>query len=207
MTTRSTRRASLWLAGSLALVILSACQHAGPSEEQARVAQAFDAWKNAVVNHQADAAIAYIPRDVDDYLNVLKDPGSAPDPTAIQCPGVNLLLSRALDQKVAPDLRGQLTLSTLIQRITDRHLFNPHDLLEISIGSVSVDGDHASAEAYYDGTLTAMRIPFLKEDDTWKIDVMAILPYAETLMRLDRALKGESQDHQVDELLAKVPTL
>jgi hypothetical protein len=207
MSPRLTRRVSAWLTGGLALLLLAACQRTGQSADEARVGQAFDAWKNAVVNHQADAAIAYIPRNVEDYLSVLKEPGSAPDPTAVQCPGVNLLLTRALQEKVAPDLRGQLTLSTLIQRITDRHLLNPHDLLGVTLGSISVDGDHASAEIYYDDTLTAIRLPFLKEDDTWKIDVLSLLPYAETLMRLDRSLKGESEDHQVDELLAKVPSL
>jgi hypothetical protein len=36
---------------------------------------------------------------------------------------------------------------------------------------------------------------------------MALLPYAETLMRLDRALKGESESDQVDQLVAKLPSL
>ena len=67
--------------------------------------------------------------------------------------------------------------------------------------------NRASAEVYYDGVLTAVRLSFLKEDDTWKIDVMSILPYAETLMRLDRELKGETEEHQVDQLVAKLHSL
>ena len=48
---------------------------------------------------------------------------------------------------------------------------------------------------------------FVDALDTWKIDAMSILPYAETLMRLDRELKGETEEHQVDQLVAKLPSL
>jgi hypothetical protein len=210
MTRSLPRHAPVWMAGCLALVLLDACQHAGPSEEQLRVAHAFDSWKDAVIDHHADEAMVYIPHHVDDYLSQLNAPPAAEPATNAapsQNPGVDLLLRRALEKKVPPDLRTKLTMAVLLQRITDRNLFNPHDLREISIGPVSVDGDRASAEVYYDGMLTAVRLPFLKEDGGWKIDVMAILPYAETLMRLDRELKGESEEHQVDQLVAKLPSL
>ena len=55
--------------------------------------------------------------------------------------------------------------------------------------------------------LTALRLPFLKEGGAWKIDVMALLPYAEVLMRVDRAIKGETQARQVDQLVGKLPSL
>lgn len=203
------RHAPALLAGGLAL-LLAGCQRAGPSEEQSRVAQAFDSWKDAIIQHHADQAMAYIPSNVDGYLHTLNSPPPAgPDANAPpnQHPGVDLLLRRALEKKVPADQRANLTLAALLQRIADRNLFNPHDLREITLGPVSVSGNRASAEVYYDGVLTAVRLPFLKEDDAWKIDVMAILPYAETLMLLDRDLKGESEDKQVDQLVAKLPSL
>ena len=124
-----------------------------------------------------------------------------------QSPGVDLLLRTALEKKVPADLRSKLTLGALLQRITDRHLFNPRDVREIALGRVSINGNRASAEVYYQGTLTALRLPFLKEGDAWKIDVMAILPYAEVLMRVDRAIKGETEAQQVDQLVSKLPSL
>jgi hypothetical protein len=179
--------------------------------EQARVTEAFEAWRNAVINQQTDQAMAYIPRHVDDYLNALNSGAVNPAPSAkdaaSQSPGVDLLLRTALVKKVPPDLRSKLTLGTLWQRITDRHLFNPRDVREIDLGHVSVNGDHAYAELYYQGTLTALRLPFIKEGGVWKIDVMAILPYAEVLMRVDRAIKGETESEQVDQLVSKLPSL
>jgi hypothetical protein len=202
-------RAPAYLAGCLALVCLQACQRGGTSEEQAQVTQAFDSWKEAIIDHHASQAMAYIPHHADDYLAALNAPPTASTTNAApsQHPGVDLLLRRALAEKVPPDLRAKLTLASLLQRIADRNLFDPHDLREVTLGPVSVEGDCASAEVYYDGVLTAVRLQFVKEDDAWKIDVMSILPYAETLMRLDRELKGESEEHQVDQLVAKLPSL
>jgi hypothetical protein len=193
------------------LVATSSCGRLGQSDEQAQVTQAFSAWKNAVVNQRINQALAYIPVHVGDYLNALNseaaNPVSSPNPATSPSPGVDLLLRTALEKKVPADLRPHLTLGTLMQRIADRHLFNPRDVREIALGSVAVEGNRASAQVYYQGTLTALRLPFLKEGDSWKIDVMALLPYAEVLMRVDRAIKGETEAQQVDQLVSKLPSL
>lgn len=185
------------------------CSHFVPNSEQAKVAHVFTAWKEAMINHQTDQAMAYIPKHADDYLRALNSPPLAPsaDTSASKSPGVDLLLRTALEKKVPADLRTNLTLSTLLQRITERKLFNPRDLKEIALGRVSIHGDNASAEVYYQGVLTALRLNFIKEDGAWKIDVLAILPYAEMLMKVDRTIKNESQTQQVDQLVSKLPAL
>jgi hypothetical protein len=192
---------------------ISGCSRNNPPQEQAEVAQAFLSWKSAVIGQQTSQAMAYIPSHVDDYLSQLNaSAGPSADapaakPASSQSPGVDHLLRTALVRKVPPELRTNLTLETLWQRITDRHLFNPRDMREIDLGRVSVNGNRASAEIYYQGTLTALQLPFVKEGEVWKIDVMAILPYAEVLMRVDRAIKGETENQQVDELVSKLPSL
>ena len=197
--------------GLMVIGAASSCSRLGQTSEQAQVTRAFESWKNAMINHRTDQAMAYIPRHVDDYLNALNlgTGNSAPAANAAPSPspGVDLLLRTALEKKVPAPLRFNLTLGTLMQRITDRHLFNPRDVREITLGRVSINGNRASADVYYQRTLTALRLPFLKEGDAWKIDVMALLPYAEVLMRVDRAIKGETQAQQVDQLVSKLPSL
>ncbi len=201
------------LSRSSVLGAISSCSPEGSAKEQARVAQAFDSWKKAMINRQTDQAMVYIPRHVDDYLTTRNTeavgvtPRRSVNVVSSQSPGVDLLLRTALVKKVPTDLRSNLTLSALVQRITDRHLFNPRDVREIDLGHVFVHGDRANAELYYQGTLTALRLPFVKEGDVWKIDIMAILPYAEVLMRVDRAIKGETEGQQVDQLVSKLPSL
>jgi len=189
----------------------ASCSRLGQTGDEAQVAQAFEAWKIAVINHQTRLAMAFIPRHVDDYLHSLNLPAVDPPPAAnappSPSPGVDLLLRTALEKKVPVDLRSHLTVAVLAQRISDRNLFNPHTIQQIALGHVSVNGNRASAEVYYQGALTAVRLPFIKEGDAWKIDVMALLSYAEVLMRVDRAIKGETEAQQVDQIVSKLPAL
>jgi hypothetical protein len=199
------------IAGGTVVLGTASCSRLAETDEQIQVTRTFDSWKAALIANRTDQAMAYIPRHVDDYLKVLNSDGANSRPAASaspsSSPGVDLLLRTALEKKVPADLRAKLTLGALVQRITQRHLFNSREVRQIDLGPVSVEGDRASAAVYYQGTLTALRLPFIKEDDGWKIDVMALLPYAEMLMRVDRAIKGETEAQQVDRIINKLPAL
>jgi hypothetical protein len=197
----------------LVILGLASCNRHGESSEQARVRGTFKSWQTAVLNFHMDQSMAFIPQNVYDYFQVLNSgvkapvPGISVNPVASGSPGVDLLLRTALDKKVAPGLRPTLTLDNLVQRIAVKHLFKPRDVRQIELGYISINGDHASADIYYQGTLTALRLPFLKQGNDWKIDVLAILPYIEVLMRVDRAIKGETQAQQVERLVSNIPLL
>ncbi len=206
------RQISLCLVGLLTLGILSSCHHNGPTSDEGKIKLAFESCKKALISQQIQQALVYFPHNVNDYLNRLnsgvKAPpvppaGSPADPS----PVVTQLLRTALEKKVPADLRANLTLDALLQRIADKHLLNLHDVEEIKLGRISIEGPTAYAQIYYQGSLTALRLPFIKEDNVWKIDVMAVLPSAELLMRLDRAIKGESENEQVEQLVNKLPSL
>jgi hypothetical protein len=196
----------------LAVLGLASCSHR-ESTDQARVRQTFASWQAAVLNSRMDQSMAYIPQNVYDYFRLLNSGTKTPaspnpaNPVINESPGVDLLLRTALDRKVTPNLRPNLTLDSLVQRIADKRLFKPRDVGEIKLGYIAVNGAHASADIYYQGTLTALRLPFLKQGNDWKIDVLAILPYVEVLMRVDRAIKGETQTQQVERLIGNMPLL
>jgi hypothetical protein len=204
------------MAVSLILTILglTSCGHHGESNDEARVRKTFESWQTALLNSHTDQSMAYIPQNVYDYFHILNSGGKAPAAPATpvelastESPGVDMLLRTALDRKITPSLRPTLTLDNLVQRIADKRLFKPHDLRQIRIGYILVNGNHASADIYYQGTLTALRLPFLKQGNEWKTDVLAILPYVEVLMRVDRAIKGETEARQVERLVSDMPML
>ncbi len=192
------------LMGLLAWGGMVGCAHREVGEE-ARVKQAFEATKSALLNHQTDALLAHLPRNIYDYLQTLNTGGAGPSDS----PGVNLLLRTALEKKVPDDIRHGLTLNSLLQSIDDRKMLNLRDVQAIDIGQVTImsNGRQATAEIHYQGALTALRLPFIKEGADWKIDLMAVLPSAELLMRLDRAIKGETQAQQVEQLVSRLPSL
>jgi len=189
------------------------CGRHGESNDEARVRQTFESWKNSVLNAHMDQSMAYIPKNVYDYFQAVNSgvknstATTPPVQVANEAPGVDLLLRTALDKKIVPNLRPTLTLDNLVQRIVDKRLFKPRDLGEIKLGYIAINGNHASADIYYQGTLTALRLPFLKEGNDWKIDILAMLPYVEVLMRVDRAIKGETEAQQVDRLVRNIPVL
>jgi hypothetical protein len=194
---------------------LSSCARLQQSDEQAQVAKAFADWKADLVAGHPGEAMVYFPRDVDDYLATLNSGANRTKPASVaapvsppsETPGVDLLLRTALEKKVPAELRAKLTFATLVQRIAQRDLFNPRDVKQLDLGRISVQGDHATAQVYYQGTLTALQLPFMREDHAWKIDVLALRPYGEVLMRVDRAIKGETEAEQVDQLVSKLPSL
>jgi len=196
----------------LAILGLSSCDRREGSDEM-QVRKTFEAWQADVLNSRMGQSMAYIPQNVYDYFRALnageKSPSvaSSSHQIANETPGVDLLLRTALSKKVDPAVRPTLTLDNLVQRITDKRLFKPRDVRQIKLGYIAISGNRASADIYYQGTLTALRLPFLKEGNKWKIDVLAILPYVEVLMRVDRAIKGETEARQVDRLVSDMPLL
>lgn len=184
---------------------LAGCAHREVSEE-ARVKQAFESTKSALLNHDTGQLMAHLPGNVNDYFQTLNTGAINPQDAT---PDVTLLLRTALEKKVPADIRRDLTLSVLLQRIVDKKLFNLHDVQGIYIGRVTImgNGRQATAEVHYQGTLSPLRLPFIKEGSDWKIDLMAILPSAELLMRLDRAITGEAPAQQVEHLVNRLPSL
>lgn len=202
-----------WISAVLVILGIVSCGRHGESDDEAQVRKTFESWQNAMVDSHVDQSMAYIPQNVYDYFHILNSAIKAPaanDPlqsTLRGFPGVDLLLRTALEKKVPGSLRPNLTLNGLVQLAADKRLFKPRDIRQITLGYIAINGNHASADIYYQGTLTALRMPFLREDKQWKIDVLAILPYVEVLMRVDRAIKGETEDQQVNRLVGAMPLL
>ena len=165
-----------------------------------------------MINHQTDQAMAYIPRHVDDYLHALNSARGRfrtrrqhPAQSIARC---GFAPPDGLGKKGSRRFARQLDARRAACSESPTGTFSiPATSGEIALGHVSITGNRASAEVYYQGTLTALRLPFIKEGDAWKIDVMALLPYAEVLMRVDRAIKGETEAQQVDQLVSKLPSL
>jgi hypothetical protein len=200
-------------AGFLVVTLgFTACSRDDGAVEAAQVKSAFAACRTAILSRHADEALKYLPEDVDDYFRTLNaDQVPAPPVRtafgSAEVPGVNLLVRTALDEKVAPDLRSRLTLQTLLQRAADRGLLDTRNIRYLSLGRVDVRGLRATAELFCQGKPVPLRLPFVKEGQVWKIDLLAILPYAEVLMRLDRAVTGRTQNQEVAQLVKSLPTL
>ena len=194
----------LALAGLIALGLTSCSRD---SAKQARVKADFEAFRLAIIERHADQISLYLPQNVGDYLARLNNDPATPANAPYGAPGVNLLLRTALDQKVNPALRAHLNLQLLLQRLSDRGLLDCHEIRGLSIGRVSIAGQRATAELYFDNNLLPLRLPLVRQSGLWKVDLVAMIPYAEVLMRLDRAITGKTESQQVAQIVHPLPTL
>jgi len=206
---------SFWLTAILIFVVpgaITSCSHARDTAKETQIKSTFSACKTALLHGQAGPALACVSRNVEDYLTRLK--AGSPNSSAFiemdsgsLSPSVDLFLRTALVKKVPQDLRSRLTLELLLQTIMEKRLVDPRDIQELDLGRIDVNGDHATAELYCQGSRLALGLPFIQEGKDWKIDILALLPYAEILMRLDRAINGKTEKQQVELLVNGLPSL
>jgi len=208
-------RSSLWLALLFAFVVtgmITSCAHPRDLAKETQIKNTFSACKTALLNGQAGQALACISPKVEDYLARLKA-GSQDNRVSTEAdsvsssPSIDLFLRTALVRKVPRDLRSHLTLELLLQSIMVKRLVDPRDIEQLDLGRIDISGDHATAELYYQDSRLALSLPFVQEGKDWKIDIMTLLPYAEVLMRLDRAISGKTENQQVELLVNGLPSL
>jgi hypothetical protein len=55
------------------------------------------------------------------------------------------------------------------------------------------------------GTPTTFQVQFVRESDSWKIDLFNVLPIAQSALSMDRAVKNQTEAQQLDRLVGEVP--
>jgi len=195
----------LFLPAVFALVaVLAGCSPPPPPSEQAPlVQQAFDGFKDQVVLAHAGQALAYLDQPTLDYLRHAAV--TPPDPTES---AVDLLIRRAAEKLSPGGVGAGFKLEEPVQKLMDHVGLRPSDRVPLTLGPVSVDatGNGAHAEALWGGRPTTLQIIFARDSSgAWKIDLLNLLNYATTAMTMDRTLKGETEDQQIERLLRAVP--
>lgn len=174
-----------------------------PSDQVPLVQQAFEGFKDQVSLSHAGQALAYLDQPTQDYLRTAITRAPGPSDSA-----VDLLIRRAA-QKLSPGGIGpDFKLEVPLQKLMDKVPIRPADLAALGLGPVAVDatGNGAHAEALWAGTPTTLQVVFVRDSTgAWKIDLLNLLTYASTAMTMDRTIKRETEDQQVDRLLRAVP--
>ncbi len=163
----------------------------------------FISFKHAIFAARAAEALGYIDRPSLDYLR-----GTAlntPDPQAPDAE-VRDLVRRVIEKMTPGGIRPGFTLDIPLQHMLDRSMMNTHAIDSLELGPVTVTGGSAHAEVLWQDYHTTYQLLLVKEGRDWKIDLLGILPYAEIGMRVDRAIKNETEPQQIDRLVSLVPT-
>jgi hypothetical protein len=188
-----------------AAMLVAACSSPPPADQAPLVQQVFDGFKDQIALGHAQQALDYLDQPTLDYLQAAAT--REPSPTE---PEVDQLIRRALLKLSPAGIGPGFALAQPLQRLLDLGLIRPGDLATLTLGPVSIDstGRTAHAEALWVGAPTTLQVIFLRNDSgAWKIDLLNLLTYASSALTMDRTLKRETEDQQIDRLVRAVPNL
>jgi hypothetical protein len=196
---------SLFLALAILAIVPGGCAPPPPSADQQtqQVQQGFDGFKDALALAHAPQVLNFVDKPSRDYLQALAT--HAPDPADAE---LVQLIQRSVVKLTPGGIQPGFTIEKPLQRVLDAGWITPADLGAITIGPVTLapDGAHAHAEVFWQGTATTFQAIFVREGDAWKIDLLNLLPYAQTALAMDRTVKGETEAQQLDRLVGEVPS-
>jgi hypothetical protein len=188
--------------GLAALACVAACTPATDLNDQKPVQQAFADFKSALGTKHAKQALDGLDQPSRIYLqSAVTNP---PDFTGGD-EELRELIRQAVTKLTPGGIQPGFTLETPLQRVLNAGWINAHDLEELDLGPVTIHGDQASAELIWQGAGTMLYLTFVRESGAWKIDLAQLAPYAETALRTDRMVKGQTEAQQIAQLVARIP--
>jgi len=195
----------LLVAAVLAVAVLLWREPPQNPDEVKGVRATFEGCRGALAHGQAEAALRYFPRSLDDYYARInsEEAGSAPGDT----PQVDALVRASLDHCVPNRPLSGAPLADVLQRVLDRGLIDPRAIEALTIDQVVVNGGQAKADLAWEGRPLPVRLAFVKEGAEWKIDLLALLPAAELAMQVDRLMERQSAEQQIRRLVNPLPVL
>ena len=72
------------------------------------------------------------------------------------------------------------------------------------IGKITVTGDHAHAPSTVGGKTTPLKMQFIRQDGVWRLDMMHMMKFANTVMDQLREQTGVPEDEFLDRVVATV---
>jgi hypothetical protein len=182
---------------------VAACSAPPQGDQVPLVQQAFEGFKDQIALEHAHGALAYLDQPTRAYLEgvALREP-------SVTDPEIDQLIHRAAVKLTPQGMGPGFSVEQPLQRLLDKGLISPSDLAVLTIGPVAVDatGQHAHAEALWLGHPTTLPVLFNRvETGEWKINLLNLLTYASAALTMDRTLKRETEDQQLDRLVRIVP--
>lgn len=177
-----------------------------PSPEERAVAAVFERARSALEAKDGASVVALLSRDTVRRLDAVR--AAARSTSNAQLNGLEpaerfaaLGLRRAL---TPADLRRK-SLADLADHALAKNWLGPNLIGRAALGPVQVRGDRATALVLVNNRPSLVQADFVREDETWKIDLHNMMKLGSTMLQTIAALGGKSESALVDELLRKLP--
>lgn len=188
------------LAGALGLAATPAT-----TNDEELVRRAFESYKRALVEGDADLAVAQVDEETLRYFRELRDlAATAPEMTVRQRSFVDRLLILAMRHSFDPAELADLSLERLIGRATEEGWIAPQTVAQLEMGQVTIDGDRAVGEAMtaasaanpdIAGPIDGLRYEFVRaESGEWRFRFGSLVRSLNVLVEQLTGQLGAQQD-------------
>ena len=183
----------------LLATLLAAC---GLGEEQA-IRQAFEEYKQSILDQDGERAASLVTQNTLDYYDEMRD-------LAVEAGPEQILDRRLTDRLAVATYRLTLDLESLRQ-MTPRALFafavdegligSRSDVAGLELGTITLSGDTATANAVSDGQEAPLEWEFRREGDQWRLDLEALLAVVNLVLQNLARESGVSENQLIYQTL------
>lgn len=186
----------------LPLVVLF-CGCSGNSSSDAEAVQkAFDAYKTAVLSKDGAVASAHVAQQTLDEYQKYVDWALHADRKELQSLStINKMQVLIMKHRLPHEKWKGLTGEKAFIYAVDHDWIGKEGVISTTIGNVQVSGTRATAAAMSDQKSTPIRFHFIREDGSWKLDLVPILRTADLAIKDQIKQSGVSEDEYIFRIL------
>jgi len=179
---------------------------APPLPAEAEVTATFQAARDALAAGDGRGALAWLSRDSRNRIEQIRRvaansggalPASLGPSEKLAVLGLRRLVpARQLQHSAAPDLVGRMVSGGLVP---------PSRVAAAELGPVTVSGNQAGAPLRVQGLTLPIRLGFVRERGSWRVDAAPALKTTDTLLRLFAGGSGRSEEDYLSRLAERLP--
>ena len=178
----------------LMILLLAVCG-SGDTEETAAVRASFYGYKEAILDQDGEASLAFVDRNTTAYYQKMRDLALRGDLETVR------VLS-PVDKTMVLMIRHMLSLES-VEPMTGESLFahavnqgwiGKASVINIDIGDITVSGTHATGVHVSEGKATPLKFVFQMENGMWRLDLTSIMFAADQAFKQVIRESGISED-------------
>ncbi len=180
-------------------------QISGQINEKALVKKAFDNYKTAILNDNAEEALNNVDsRTVKYYTQIINDVRNA---DSIRINSMSLI-----DKVTILSIRSRATKAEILSMqgsdlfiyAIKKGMVGKNSVMNNSVGDVTIDSNFAKGQLLVNGKKAPLYFQFYKEDGKWKLDITSLFPASNLAFK---KMIEESGENENDYILMILETL
>ena len=189
---------------ALVILLLAACGSAD-TEETAAVRASFYGYKQAILDQDGKASLAFVDTRTIAYYQKMSDLALRGDREIVRAlSAVDKLMVLTIRHMISLESVETMTGESLFVQAVNQGLIGEASVINNDIGDISVSGTHATGVHVSEGKATRIKWVFQLENDRWRLDMTSIMPAADQAFQQVISESGLPEDEFLMTILESV---